>query len=80
MAEQERILPAVTPGQQLATDKIEAQGHTTQPPARLTEASLVKEMEARGIGRPSTYASIIERHKFKSDSTSTKDCEYAFFS
>ena len=60
MAEQERILPAVTPGQQLATDKIDAQGHTTQPPARLTEASLVKEMEARGIGRPSTYASIIE--------------------
>jgi len=42
-----------------APEKIEAEKHTTQPPARYTEASLVKELEEKGIGRPSTYASII---------------------
>ena len=46
-------------GDRLAASSVEADGHETQPPARYTEASLVKTLEAKGIGRPSTYASII---------------------
>ncbi|MCC6671174.1 MAG: type I DNA topoisomerase [Planctomycetes bacterium] len=60
IAEQERILPKVQQGDRLTTEALRAEGHQTEPPARLTEASLIKEMEARGIGRPSTYASILE--------------------
>ena len=52
-------LPAVQAGDQLATVSLQAQQHFTKPPARYTEASLVKELEKEGIGRPSTYASII---------------------
>jgi DNA topoisomerase-1 len=55
----ERRLPNVTPGQALTTHELDPQGHTTTPPARYTEASLVKALEELGIGRPSTYASII---------------------
>jgi DNA topoisomerase-1 len=50
----------MTEGQSLVLADIEAKGHDTAPPARYTEASLVKKMEELGIGRPSTYASIIE--------------------
>lgn len=53
-------LPRLTKGDGLTVDKITADGHTTNPPARYTEASLVKKMEDLGIGRPSTYASIIK--------------------
>ncbi len=53
-------LPALEVGDELESVGFEERSHTTQPPARLTEASLVRELEARGIGRPSTYASIIE--------------------
>ncbi|MFA4819031.1 MAG: type I DNA topoisomerase [Patescibacteria group bacterium] len=60
LAEQEKILPAVTAQEKLQTVKLEPKGHITQPPARLTEAALIKELETRGIGRPSTYASIID--------------------
>lgn len=60
MAEQEVLLPAMTVGDKLSTISLEPKPHATLPPARLTEATLVKELEARGIGRPSTYASIIE--------------------
>ncbi|MDP9435947.1 MAG: type I DNA topoisomerase [Actinomycetota bacterium] len=55
----ERRLPRVTAGDALDVDALEPQGHTTSPPARFTEASLVKRLEELGIGRPSTYASII---------------------
>ena len=54
-------LPELTEGQALPTPALEAEGHTTQPPARYTEATLVKRMEELGIGRPSTYASIMNR-------------------
>ncbi|TWV84863.1 type I DNA topoisomerase [Moraxella sp. VT-16-12] len=53
------MLPDVKVGDTLAVDSIEPSQHFTKPPARYTEASLVKELEKRGIGRPSTYASII---------------------
>lgn len=52
-------LPPMQPGDVLAADDVKADGHETQPPARYTEASLVKTLEAKEIGRPSTYASII---------------------
>ncbi len=60
LEEQERVLPPLSEKDKLAAEKIDASGHQTQPPARYTEASLVKELEDRGIGRPSTYASIIQ--------------------
>lgn len=60
LAESERVLPNLQQGQQATATQLTPAGHTTQPPARLTEAGLIKELEARGIGRPSTYASIIE--------------------
>ncbi|GAA4218345.1 type I DNA topoisomerase [Actinocatenispora rupis] len=56
----ERRLPNLTRDQLLDADRLEASGHTTQPPARYTEASLVKALEELGIGRPSTYASIMQ--------------------
>jgi len=54
------ILPAVDKGERLATRKVKPEQHFTQPPPRFTDASLVKAMEELGIGRPSTYASIIQ--------------------
>ena len=57
--DEERTLPPLAVGQPLDAAGIEAQGHTTAPPARYTEASLVKKLEELGIGRPSTWASII---------------------
>ena len=55
----EAKLPPLTVGQALTVVDVEAKGHETSPPARYTEASLVKALEERGIGRPSTYAAII---------------------
>jgi len=56
---QEVLLPSLTSGDTPACKEVEALGHQTQPPARYSEAALVKMLEKEGIGRPSTYASII---------------------
>jgi DNA topoisomerase I len=58
-ADQERRLPKLSVGVPLDVLRAEASGHETSPPARYTEATLVKSMEEKGIGRPSTYASIM---------------------
>ena len=55
----ERILPDVKVGEVLNCQSLETESHTTKPPARFTEASLVKALEENGIGRPSTFASIL---------------------
>ena len=59
LADKDKILPAVTEGESVDGKQFDPKSHTTQPPARFTEASLTKTLEERGIGRPSTYASII---------------------
>ena len=57
--EEDVVLPDVSKGEELALQKLEPKQHFTKPSPRYTEASLVKELEKRGIGRPSTYAAII---------------------
>jgi len=56
----ERRLPTLTRGQELTAGELEPKGHSTSPPARYTEPSLVGAMQELGIGRPSTYASIMQ--------------------
>ena len=53
------VLPEMNEGETLKLIKLDPSQHFTKPPARFSEASLVKELEKRGIGRPSTYAAII---------------------
>jgi len=60
LADKETVLPNVKEGDALDCLELGAKDHTTQPPARFTEASLVKALEENGVGRPSTYASIID--------------------
>ncbi|MDR0870028.1 MAG: type I DNA topoisomerase [Planctomycetaceae bacterium] len=60
LADRETVLPDVKTGDALKTEKLEPKQHTTQPPGRYTEAALTKTLTDKGIGRPSTYASIIE--------------------
>ncbi|HEU6454837.1 MAG TPA: DNA topoisomerase, partial [Roseateles sp.] len=60
-----RKLPAMKPGDRVPLDRIHADQHFTQPPPRFTEAALVKALEEYGIGRPSTYASIIQTLQFR---------------
>ncbi len=57
--DKERILPPLVVGDALAVQRLEPTGHETRPPARYTEASLVQRLEELGVGRPSTYASIM---------------------
>ena len=58
--DEERRLPVLAVGDPLGIEQLTADGHTTSPPPRYTEASLVKALEERGIGRPSTYAATIK--------------------
>jgi DNA topoisomerase-1 len=60
-----RILPAMEPGDTVALLSIDPEQHFTEPPPRFSEASLVKALEEYGIGRPSTYASIIQTLLYK---------------
>jgi len=57
--DQERPLPNLVEGDDVEVNSLEAKGHETKPPARYTEASLVRRLEELGVGRPSTYASIM---------------------
>ena len=57
--DEERVLPQLTIGEDVSATALEPEGHTTMPPARYTEPTLVKALEERGIGRPSTYAAIL---------------------
>ena len=71
--DEERKLPNLSEGDALTATALEPQGHETTPPPRYTEASLVRALEERGIGRPSTYAAIIgtildRGYVFKKDS------------
>jgi len=59
LADREVHLPPMDEGDPVSVDDLEPGSHATQPPARYTEASLVKAMEELGVGRPSTYASVI---------------------
>lgn len=60
LADRETLLPTVTVGQSVDAKEFDPKSHTTQPPARFSEASLTRSLEEMGIGRPSTYASIID--------------------
>jgi DNA topoisomerase-1 len=57
--DEERVLPQLAAGDEVTLLSLEPDGHETTPPARYTEATLVKALEERGIGRPSTYAAIL---------------------
>jgi len=60
LADQEVLLPALAAGDRVDVGEIRPESHETRPPVRYTEASLVKALEAEGIGRPSTYAAIVD--------------------
>lgn len=78
----ENLLPEISKDDDMKIESIIPEQHFTQPPARYTEASLVKEMEEKGIGRPSTYAptisTIIERGYVEREKKSLKPTELGF--
>ncbi|MCB9185121.1 MAG: type I DNA topoisomerase [Flavobacteriales bacterium] len=80
--EQKGMLPELSVGQSLTYNKIEGQERYTSPPARYTEASLVRKLEELGIGRPSTYAptisTIINRNYVVKESRDGKERKYGF--
>ncbi len=71
---EDSILPELNNNQTCTTDDVEAKQHFTKPPARYTEASLIKELEEDGIGRPSTYATIIDTIKSRDYVVLDKKC------
>lgn len=72
---EDKILPEVGDGEVAITNNVESTQHFTQPPARYTEAKLIKELEELGIGRPSTYATIIDTIKSR-DYVSLEDKKF----
>ena len=60
LEDREVLLPALAAGDSVETRELRPESHETRPPARYTDASLVKALEAEGIGRPSTYATIVD--------------------
>ena len=64
-SEDEQQLPPLAEGDRVVLEALRPEQHFTQPPPRYTEASLVKSLESHGIGRPSTYASIIETLRYR---------------
>ncbi|HEV3187909.1 MAG TPA: type I DNA topoisomerase [Acidimicrobiales bacterium] len=60
LADQERLLPVLNEGSDVPVEKADAKSHDTQPPDRYSEATLIKKLEDLGIGRPSTYASVMK--------------------
>lgn len=60
LEEMDKVLPAMKQGDSLGINSVDAATHTTQAPARFTEGSLIKELERLGIGRPSTWATIVD--------------------
>ena len=64
-SEDDKALPPLAEGERVTLEAIRPEQHFTQPPPRYTEASLVKSLESHGIGRPSTYASIIETLRYR---------------
>ncbi len=61
LEDQEKLLPPLKAGEDVDCQSLEAIGHETKPPARFTEASLVRILEEEGVGRPSTYAAIMKK-------------------
>lgn len=57
--DKEKVLPELTPGEPVVLEKVKPEQHFTQPPPRYSEAALIKKLEVNGIGRPSTYATIV---------------------